>query len=141
MEAYLNWLGEKLFVHWRYLERLSPTEKLEVLADRLNVEIDWGSRPWQTHKLLFNFRNTIAHGKPETLIMETVEPLDEKLDSKLGKFERTTWEKFCTEGNAERAQEDIEAILRALHAAANPEDSLGPFFGGFQTHSAVYEDC
>lgn len=137
LEAYLNWLGDKLFPHWKYLERLSPKEKLEVISDQLGVKIQFGSRPWQIIKQLFNFRNDIAHGKPETLVTETVEPIDDDFDAKLGEPDRTAWEKFCSQENAERAREDVAQILNELHAAADLNDP-GPFFRGFRSlHATV----
>ena len=67
LEAYLNHLGRKLFRCWDDLERLGPIEKLNVIADRAAVKIDYGKRPWQAMKQLFGFRNDIAHGKSEML--------------------------------------------------------------------------
>jgi hypothetical protein len=140
-EAYLNWLGTQIFPHWNYLERLSPKEKLELIADHLKVSIDNGKRPWQTIKRLFGFRNDVAHGKPEAIATETTEPNDERLDGKLGELARTDWELYCSLENAERAREDVEEILKALHAAAVTasylKDRLGPFQRGLQMHSAV----
>lgn len=65
LEAFLNWLGQQLLPHWKYLERLKPKEKLDVLAELVHVKPDYGSRPWQIVDHLFSFRNDIAHGKPE----------------------------------------------------------------------------
>ena len=138
LEAYLNWLGDKLFPHWRYLERLNPREKLEVITDQLSLNVDFGGRPWQVMKDLFNFRNDIAHGKPENLATETVEQVDDDFDDKMGRADQTRWEKFCTRENAERAREDVAKILETLHSAAKLEDP-GPFFRGFRSHDATLE--
>ena len=35
LEAYLNWLGQKVFPHWSYLERLAPTERLDAISGLL----------------------------------------------------------------------------------------------------------
>jgi hypothetical protein len=139
LEAYLNWLGEKLFPHWKYLERLNPKEKLEVISDRLGVKVELGGRPWQVMKDLFNFRNDIAHGKPETLATEKVEQIDDDFDEKLGRPDQTRWERFCTRENAERAREDVGQMLETLHLAAKIEDP-GPFFRGFRSHHAKVEE-
>lgn len=139
LEAYLNWLGDKLFPHWSYLERLSPKEKLEVISVQLKVTVDNGQRPWQTVKPLFGFRNDIAHGKPEAIAKESVELIDEDLDEKLGQIVRTDWEKFCTRENAERAREDVERILTILHSAADLRDGTDAFFSGLQFHKASYK--
>jgi hypothetical protein len=138
LEAYLNWLGQKLFPHWSYLERLSPREKIDLISDHVNLSVDNGRRPWQTVKPLFGFRNDIAHGKPETILTRTTELINEQLNAHLGQIATTEWENFCTRENAERAREDVEAILRALHTAANLEGELGPLAQGFQSHAAIY---
>lgn len=141
LEAYLNWLGHSQVKNWRYLERLKPREKLEVVAGQFGIKVDYGKRPWSTVIELFGFRNDIAHGKPKTLNEATTEPVDEHLDRKLGVFLETPWESFCTEANAIRAREDVEAIAEQLHAAATFEtvESTDPFFMGFQSHGATLE--
>jgi hypothetical protein len=139
LEAYLNWLGDKLFPHWKYLERLNPREKLEVISSQLKVKIDFGARPWQVMKDLFNFRNDIAHGKPENLATDTVKQVGDDFDETMGQADQTKWEKFCTRENAERAREDVAKMLETLHSAAQLKDP-GPFFHGFRSHHATLED-
>ena len=130
MEAYLNWLGQKTFPHWGYLERLSPKQKIELISDQLKVPIDHGVRPWQTLKQLLDFRNEIAHGKPEILSAEAIEPVDEQLDAKLGQKMKAGWERFVTRENAERATKDIEKIVRILHSASGGKDGIDPLSQG-----------
>jgi hypothetical protein len=60
LEAFLNWLGQQLVPHWKYLGQIKTLQKLELLADLVKVEPDYGSRPWQIVKLLFEFRNTVC---------------------------------------------------------------------------------
>jgi hypothetical protein len=140
VEALLNWLGAHLIQHWKYLERLKPQEKLDLLCDVLQLEPDYASRPWQIVKELFAFRNALAHGKPETLRDESLEDMDDHLDRKLGDFLRTDWERLCTEQNAVKAQEDVRDIVTLLFNKVNAlkmlEGPLDPFSGGFQHHSA-----
>src|SRR3954468_6178612 len=133
-EAFLNWLGQHLIPHWGYLERLKPLEKLDLLTDSIQVKPDYGSRPWQIVRELFVFRNEIAHGKSVRLSTETLEDLDEFLDGKLGIAIQTNWERFCTEENAVRAREDVEAIANTLYekAGIKHDGPKGPFFMGFQ---------
>lgn len=140
LEAFLNWLGQKLIPHWKYLERLNPIQKLDLLSDLTHVKPDYGSHPWQIVKELFGFRNDIAHGKPETLSGETLENLDDFLDGKLRQYLQTDWERFCTEQNAVKAQEDVEKIAALLYDAAGmskkDKGPIGPFTFGFHTHRA-----
>jgi hypothetical protein len=126
--------------HWKYLERLKPMEKLNLLCDLLHVKPDYGSRPWQIVNELFKFRNTLAHGKPETLSNESLEDIDDTLHRKLGDFLRTDWEQFSTKQNAVRAQEDVQKIATLLFEKVNAKKEIegprGPFLGGFQIHGA-----
>ncbi len=137
LEAYLNWLGERLFSRWGYLDRLRPTEKLDLISDQLKVSVDYGKRPWQTIDQLFKFRNKIAHGKSVLLETKTTEPLSGYLDN-FSNIARTDWEKYSTGRNAQRAREDVGQILEVLHAAANITDGLSPFSAGIQLNSATY---
>lgn len=140
LEAFLNWLGQLLIPHWKYLERLKPREKVDLLAELVNVKADYGSRPWQIMRDLFGFRNDIAHGKPENLSSETLENLDEFLDGKLGEHIQTDWERFCTEENAVKAKDDVDKIADILYTASDmakkQKGPIGPFAFGFQIHGA-----
>jgi hypothetical protein len=127
----------RLFGHWQYLERLRPKDKINLLADRLEVSIDYGVRPWQVLKQLFGFRNDIAHGKPEKLMSEEVDVLDRDLENSVNVFLRTEWEKFCTKENAERSRLDVKAIIETLHNAATLRTFGGPFFSGLQSHEVT----
>ena len=136
-EAYLNHIGVKIFSCWEDLERLSPKEKLNVIAERLSVEIDYGKRPWQIMKNLFQFRNDIAHGKSIKIKSEKILPLEEHSDDDFSDlFERTRWEKYCTEKNAVRARKDVEAIVKIMHKTAGFENDY-PFVSGFQVGGAT----
>jgi hypothetical protein len=137
LEAYLNWLGQKQAQTWKR-KRLSPRAKTEAVASRLGIQVDFDIRPWCIVADLFGFRNKLAHGNSQPLQSESIEPVDEELDTKLGILLTTDWEEFCTETNAIRAREDVKAIAEGLHVAANfdQSESRDPFFMGFQTHGA-----
>jgi len=130
LEAYLNHIGSKIFSCWKDLERLSPKEKLNVIAERLKVKIDYGKRPWQVMKNLFEFRNDIAHGKSMKIKTNEILKVDNYEDN-VRKFIQTRWEKYCSRKNAEGAREDVNNIVVALHKAAGFKDF--PFVMGFQT--------
>jgi hypothetical protein len=140
LEAYLNHIGVKIFSCWEDLERLSPKEKLNVIAERLELEVLYGKRPWQIMKKLFQFRNDIAHGKSTKARSEKTLPLEKHSDDDFHElFERTRWEKYCTEKNAIRTREDVEAIVKIMHKAAGFENDF-PFVSGFQVRSATIVD-
>ena len=63
LEAYLNRIGKRTFECWDDLERPPSFAKINVLAEKLKVKKDDSKRPFQTVKILFDFRNEVAHGK------------------------------------------------------------------------------
>lgn len=137
LEAYLNHVGEKVFLCWKDLERLSPKEKLNVIAEKLKIEVNYGKRPWQVVEELFKFRNDIAHGKTVKIKTKEVLPLEDLSNTKFyEQFLLTRWEKFCTQKNAVKAREDVKNIVATLHAAANFLDDL-PFDSGHQIGGAT----
>jgi len=133
LEAYLNHIGPRMFNCWDSLERLSPKDKLNVVADKIGIEIDYGNRPWQVMKDLFGFRNDIAHGKSvkakETI---TVHP-DIFDDDEIHEWAKTKWEKYCSEKNAERARKDVAQIILSLHDSSGINEL--PFQTGMQMSS------
>lgn len=125
MEAYLNHTGSHIFNCWGDLERLSPSSKLNIVAEKLGIEIDEGRRPYQTLSELFKFRNALAHGKsvslkPADKIRLMAEPFDDHMDEWL----QTGWEKYCTQDNASHALEDVEIIMKDIHERAGMTDRL-----------------
>lgn len=135
LEACLNHIGPKLFKSWEDLERLGPQQKLNVIGDKLCLNIDYGKMPWQTVKELFGFRNTLAHAKSGEEKVNDIMPLEKFSDKGFGDLIPTTWEKYCTQKNAEKAREDVSEIIIMLYKAGNFKDD-NPFFPGFQFSSA-----
>jgi len=128
LEAYFNHVGEKLFIHWSDLETLSPKSKLNVIAERLELEVNYGERPWQVLRELFGFRNDIAHGKTITISESEEKSLERYHKNPTWKRAETDWEKYCTPRNAERARVEVGAIIKAIHDAAKiPDDYLFDF--------------
>jgi hypothetical protein len=125
LEAYLNHVGERLFRSWPALERLSPSEKLDVIAEKLGVSIEYGTRPFQTVSQLFRFRNSLAHGK--SLSLRSEDPVSINTSTAEGRFAsllQAWWQENCTLESAERAQEDVENIITLFHAKAGMNDDL-----------------
>ena len=129
LEAYLNHIGERIFTCWDDLEQLSPQKKLNVIAEKLEVEKDYSKRPFQTVKQLFKFRNAIAHGKSEFLKSEDlISVTSVQINEPIGKVLEPEWEKYCNLKNAVLAREDVEKIIRILHTSSGSDEKL--FFQG-----------
>lgn len=141
-EAYLNHVGPTVLQCWADLERLPPWAKFELLSEQLQVRLVGGpaKRPLQTVAELLEFRNTIAHGRSETVKPpEVLRDIDDRLDGYLGERPLTRWERLVkTDAFAKRAREDVEAVLKVLHSArGEPKESLFAF--GIGLHSAHLE--
>ncbi|MFH2065784.1 MAG: hypothetical protein ABIK15_11360 [Pseudomonadota bacterium] len=129
-EAFLNHVGDKKIKFWDEIEKLPVLGKYTVLCKEFGLETDWSKRPYQTFKLLFKFRNSIAHGKSEILeinkeVCATDEPWDHEPKTKI--------EEYCTDENAARCREDIEQIIIELNEAA--ELGKYPFISGMTISS------
>ena len=83
LEAFLNHVGETLFSSWPDLEKLTPKGKINVIAEKLLIDVHYGTAPWQVVPEIFGFRNKVAHGKNELLKDErmlSVDSYDELMD-------------------------------------------------------------
>jgi hypothetical protein len=119
-EAYLNHLGKAKLAFWSQIEHVGVWQKLNVLALTFEVNLDWSRRPYQTLKSLFDFRNSIAHGKSE-LIKQSKEVFATGL-ADIDVFSqgspKAKWEAFCTLKNAERCLSDMTDLVTKLHNSA-----------------------
>ena len=80
VEARFNFLGAKLMADWN--ERAPAIEKVERVGAHLGVAPDFSLRPYFSIAKLKDFRDTLAHGKPEDKIFDeevvaTAEELEE----------------------------------------------------------------
>lgn len=139
-EAYLNHIGPTTIACWSGLERLPPRSKFELFCEVLGVKFSDGpdKRPLQTVSKLLEFRNRIAHGHSVTIQTEPqLRDVNAKLDRDLGERPLVDWERLIqTEHFAKRAREDVEAVLKTIHAARK-EPKEGLFTFGIGMHSAT----
>jgi hypothetical protein len=141
-EAYLNHVGPAVLSSWERLERLSPEAKLDLLCEVLEVQLPGGpaKRPQQTIIKLFKFRNTLAHGRTET-IMAAPKRIDaDKVDDHFKRRLLADWEELIKNSSfAKRAREDVKVIVNLIHAA-RPEPKEYPFTFGLGFGSAEVEN-
>ena len=86
-------------------------------------------------KNLFGFRNDIAHGKTVEVVTREEVPFHKYKEEDFLVFAQTRWEKYCNKQNAERAREDVEKIIHAIHTASGIQDEY-PFVHGAQIRSS-----
>jgi hypothetical protein len=61
VEAHLNHIGEARLSYWGIVEpKLSWRQKLDLIAEQLEINLDFGRRPVQTLTDLFRFRDRLA---------------------------------------------------------------------------------
>lgn len=140
-EAFLNHIGSKVFLCWDDLEKLNPKEKLNVIAEKLNIDAEYGKQPWQIINQLFKFRNEIAHGKTKYISMSKIESL-EKYNKYYGPGSyraETNWEKYCTVENAVLARTNVVSMVNILISAANLKNEY-PFQFDLETGGGTMLD-
>lgn len=114
-EAYLNHLGGKRLKFWEEIESIPVMKKYSVLYKELDLVPDYSQRPHQTLKVLFKFRNAIAHGKSQ--VLEEAKEINSQ-DDRCEHTPKVHWEEYCTLDSAKRAKEDIAKIITELHMKA-----------------------
>ena len=120
LEAFLNHIGEGLFKSWQDLETLNVRGKINIIAEKLNIEINYGTLPWQIVPELVAFRNKVAHGKNDRLFEEVVLPQD-KYDEYLNEFLKSDWQKTATLANAEKFIKNVNELCEIVWVAAGYE--------------------
>lgn len=127
-EAFLNSLGEKLIPFGVELDRLSVAKKLKVISSQIEYAPNLGTRPYQTLRGLFRFRNSMAHGRDKTVREDDKKVVDSGPGANFDAIS-TTWESYCTVDNAAMAFDDVEAIAKDLCDRAGVERFAGYPFG------------
>lgn len=138
LEAVLNHVGQCLICDdagesalWDAVERLSPKQKLLVIAERLRVGIDFGILPFQDFKAIFDFRNDLAHAKSMHLSTSDIPgeavSSDHYLDVEKVPGLLADWEKQVSQPNAKRWRESVRAMSVTLCEAA---DCMNPLIVG-----------
>jgi hypothetical protein len=106
-ESRLNFIGAKKVEGWN--ERDPFPVKVKAVFKALNLRPDLKKRPYTAMKLLQDFRNIIAHGKPSTVeIDELIEvgPEDRYDDVDL----KADWEKCLNTDFMRQCSDDIDRI-------------------------------
>jgi hypothetical protein len=113
IEAFLNHLGQRRVQEWNALERkLGPQEKLILLKQMLHFSADTSKRPFQTLRDILRLRNSLAHGKTDTVDTNLIvdDPSEEAV-----RYPKPDWMKLCSLSSVTRMVEDAEAMARDLN--------------------------
>lgn len=117
-ESRLNFIGEQTVEDFK--ERRWFDKKVEIVLKALGLEPDFSVRPYSTIKELKSFRETIAHGKPDTI--EVDETVDFQPGTNYDDFDlRGDWEAFLTIDFMRQCSDDIDQIWSEWVAVAEIE--------------------
>ena len=135
-EAFLNQLGELVIDDWRDIERkLNTKEKVKTLAKKIGKTVDLGRSPYHEIRELMEFRDQLAHPKPDN-IKSVVSVFDEpeKIDELISERPETDWEKLCTKPEVRRLRSCVEVAIVDLHTKAEIDNPV--FVSGLGLTSA-----
>lgn len=114
-ESRLNFIGEQKVDGFK--ERRVFDTKLAKVLEALELKPDFSKRPYSTIQELKDFRDTIAHGKPQTVVID--ELVDFHPGADFDVFElKGAWEGFLTIDFMRQCSEDIDAIWKQWLATA-----------------------
>jgi DNA protecting protein DprA len=117
-ESRLNFIGEQTVEDFK--ERRWFDKKVEIVLKALGLEPDFSVRPYSSIKELKSFRDTIAHGKPDTI--EVDETVDFQPGTNYDDFDlRGDWEAFLTIDFMRQCSDDIDQIWSEWVAVAEIE--------------------
>ena len=70
VESLCNAVGYRVVPGWKDFEQISAWAKIRLICGALGIKFDKGCAPWQQLQILLTFRNAIAHGKPERVVVK-----------------------------------------------------------------------
>lgn len=123
-EGYLNSLGRKLMPRWESFERkYSWNDKAKLIAETLGAPIDAGKEPFQTIKQIFQFRDKVAHPKPENIERELPVPKSPSDFFQIYcEYARSEMEAFCIDCDMRHAIKCVEKLIGMLDKLASGFD-------------------
>lgn len=129
LEAYLNHFGKLRDENWNEIERnYSKLRKYEHFCQECGLKYDLNKRPYSTMIELFTFRDCMAHGKSSIDYIKKEIEFDSEMPNRF--TVGPEWKEYATLENAEKAIQDIEAIILELHAAGNFTGNVFNDLGG-----------
>ncbi len=119
IEAYMNAAGRIMHGSAPDFEKLNFAEKAESLCSILTIRWEPTKEPWATVIWLHNFRNKIAHAKPEFIIEEKI-MVAAALDGTRNEWPKSTLEKMLTLGNARRCVDQVTIAETRIRERIDP---------------------
>ncbi len=137
LEALTNAFGERLVERWKDFESASPIAKVRMLAQKLEIEVNFAEEPWSAVLWLVKFRNSVAHAKPEAVKFDEIMTREE-FEARRREYPKSKFELGISTANARRAVNTVESILDSFCEKVPPEDLRGLICDSFSgTASSV----
>lgn len=112
LEGFLNHVGEELVKDWNEsFESYKPKDKLLFLANKFNIEIDFGKSPFQSFKIIFEIRNQLSHPKTKEHIKDSKFKLKVNENST---WNANRWECYSNKKEAKQILHDTKKIIDEL---------------------------
>jgi hypothetical protein len=125
IEAFSNSLGSKVIPGWlKNHERKSPMNKLKLLAEQLSITYDESQEPWSGARFLMEFRNEIAHPKPQ-FITETIFLSQEEHDARSFDMPQSELERKISLVEARTALTTAGSVIDSLLKPLGDEQKFG----------------
>ncbi len=138
LEAYLNAAGKIMKGNDHEFEHLDFAEKAKSLCSMLTIPWARTIEPWATVVWLHNFRNKIAHAKPESIIEEKTMTAA-AFDNTRHEWPKSALEKTLTLGNARRCVEQVYLAETRVRERIDPAIG-GPLYGdSMSARASVHE--
>jgi hypothetical protein len=120
LEACLNYIGAEVFPIWEsHLEgKLTPEGKLQLLTNRFEQRLDFGQRPFQAFRPLFQLRNQLAHGRVRDLAYQGAKHWVEYRGQR---WPADQWEVLCGPEQVASVVSDAQEMISILHAMTGVE--------------------
>ena len=126
LEAYLNHYGELKIKHWDIIEkRLRFKEKIQLIAEEVGYQINWGVRPFQNFSAIKKYRDQLAH--PKLLIEPAKIPLEGGIKLSTEPKNLIPFRPLPTKKLAQLYLEDVKGMIKLLYEAAPLDPKQGPF--------------
>ena len=110
-EAKINFLGYKPVQNWN--EREGFHKKINKVFAALHMKPDWKVRPYSSIGIIKEFRDMLAHGKPDESEYDEVAVVNQE-DTDKDVIMYGTWTAFCSKEQVFNTYDDIQFIWAEL---------------------------
>lgn len=122
VESLCNTTGELIYLDWKAdFETSSTKAKIRIICEKLDIKYDRGKEPFQTLHWVLQFRNKIAHAKPEPISNELLVSQSEYDQLQLTDGPQSKLEEDITIENAKRVLSRIHEFIEII-ASKMPEE-------------------